>query len=99
MVDTTRARCVRDLSLYKAACVSIEGREWDAQGVAESIYLRVNRGFKALNDIERQIVIGRYIDGLNWDDIAYKVYYSERWCRAVRNKAMEKLCLAMYNCW
>ena len=100
MLNTsTTSKCLQDLSFYRASCVSIEGRDWDSQGVAEAIYTRVNRGLKALNDLERQIVVGRYIDGLNWDDIADKVYYSERWCRSVRNKALEKLCVAMYNCW
>ena len=86
---------VSDLGYYRAACVALEGKVWDNHGLAEGIYTRVNRGLKALNDLERTIMIGRYIDGLCWDDIADKVYYSERWCRQVKNIALKKMELAM----
>lgn len=40
---------------------------------------------------ERAVVLGFYIDGLQWEQISARVNYSPRQCRNIRNDALNRL--------
>ena len=40
---------------------------------------------------ERAVVLGFYIDGLQWEQISARVNYSPRQCRNIRNNALNQL--------
>ena len=40
---------------------------------------------------ERAVVLGFYIDGLQWEQISARVNYSPRQCRNIRNEALNRL--------
>jgi hypothetical protein len=62
----------------------------------ETKILIIENALGGLNDVERDIVISKYVDGLRWFDIAYKVQYNERWCRKIKDDAVRKLCLSVF---
>ena len=90
-------KCVQDLENYRAVLVFLEGKQHRSDGKAEKLVDRVNKGLRSLNNVERVIIVGRYMDGLSWEEIADRSYYSERWCRVLRDRALEKLSISMYG--
>ena len=57
----------------------------------------LDRLIDGLNEIERQIIIKKYIDGLQWWQVGYSVKYSERWCKQLRTQAINKLVVGLYG--
>lgn len=52
---------------------------------------KVENALELLTDIEREVVVGKYLDRLEWFKIAYKIGYSESWTKSIRRQAVEKL--------
>lgn len=52
---------------------------------------------EGLNDIERIVIQKKYIEGLQWWQVAYNVGYGERHCRRIRGEAIQKLILGLYG--
>lgn len=58
---------------------------------------KIDRALDALNDDERKIIKLRYIEGLQWWQVAGMAKYSERWCREKRKGAIGKLALGLFG--
>ena len=58
---------------------------------------RLERGIQALKGVEHSIISLRYIEGLGWREIAYKVNYSQRHCTRTKNNAIRKLSVALFG--
>lgn len=63
----------------------------------ESKLERIDRAIAALTDIERQIIIERYINGKQWWQIAYTVKFNERWCKEIRRRAVMKIAIGLFG--
>lgn len=46
---------------------------------------------KVLNEKERAIICYRYVNKLEWGEIAEKVYFSKMHCNRIHDKALEKI--------
>ena len=58
---------------------------------------RIDRAIKALNDTERQIITERYINGKQWWQVAYEIKYSEKWCKELRRRAVQKVTIGLFG--
>jgi len=58
---------------------------------------RIDRAIEGLNEIERYIIEERYFKGKQWWVIAYKLKYSERWCKELRRRAIEKISIGLWG--
>lgn len=58
---------------------------------------RIDKAIEALNEIEQQIISERYFEGRQWWQIAYKLRYSERWCKELRSRAVEKISIGLWG--
>jgi ArpU family phage transcriptional regulator len=54
-------------------------------------------GLSILNETEKSILTNKYLSNEPWWKIAYNCGYSERQCRRVRSKAIEKLSIALFG--
>ena len=53
--------------------------------------LAIERAIERLNSFERQLVRLRYIDGLPWYKVAYKLQYSEAQAKRIGRRILAKL--------
>lgn len=58
---------------------------------------RIDRSLEALSEIERYIIEDKYFEGREWWKIAYKLRYSERWCKELRRRAVEKIAISLFG--
>ncbi len=58
---------------------------------------KIDRALEALNDEERTIIQLRYMNGLQWWQVAGTVKYSERWCKEKRKGSIGKLALGIFG--
>ncbi len=70
--------------------------ELQIEGIQRQID-RLDRAIKGLNETERIIIRGKYIEGLQWWQVAGQVRYSERHCKRIRTEAIERLIIGMYG--
>ncbi|TDT63411.1 hypothetical protein [Fonticella tunisiensis] len=57
----------------------------------------IETAIEGLNEIEKKIILMKYIEGHHWWRIAYEVRYNERWCRQLKNIALKKLSVAIFG--
>ncbi|RKD22442.1 phage transcriptional activator, RinA family [Caminicella sporogenes DSM 14501] len=58
---------------------------------------RIEKALETLNDSERKIIEKRYFETKQWFEIAYEAKYSEFWCREIKNRAINKLAVALFG--
>lgn len=58
---------------------------------------RIDRGLNVLSEIERYIIDERYFEGREWWKIAYKLRYSERWCKELRRRSVNKIAISLFG--
>jgi len=51
----------------------------------------IDNALNALTELERTIIEMFYIENMEWWKVAAKVHYSEGWCKAKRNEAINKM--------
>ena len=51
----------------------------------------IENSLNCLTIKEREIVISKYIEGMKWTDVCYKVELSEKWCKEIKKQAFNKL--------
>ena len=51
----------------------------------------IDNALNALTELERAIIEMFYIENMEWWKVAAKVHYSEGWCKAKRNEAINKM--------
>ena len=51
----------------------------------------IENSLNCLTIKEREIVISKYIEGMKWNDVCYKVELSEKWCKEIKKQAFNKL--------
>lgn len=58
---------------------------------------QIDRALEILPEIEREIINYRYIEGQNYYEFTYKVYKSERQCRRIKDRALEKIVVVFFG--
>lgn len=58
---------------------------------------QIDKALSILPDIEREIIQYRYIEGRNYYEFTYKIYKSERQCRRIKNKALNKIVIVFFG--
>ena len=59
---------------------------------AQSIVEKVIETIKTLtNEDMKQVLMFRYIDNMQWDEISERLCFSKQWCRSLHNKALHLL--------
>jgi DNA-directed RNA polymerase specialized sigma subunit len=58
---------------------------------------RIKEAVDSLDSREVKIIKSRYIKGKQWYIIADEENYSEKWCKKIRNTAINKLSLVLYG--
>jgi len=51
----------------------------------------IDNALNVLTELERTIIEMFYIENMEWWKVAAKVHYSEGWCKAKRNEAINKM--------
>lgn len=57
---------------------------------------KIDRALKSLDEVERKIVEGKYIERLQWWQIEELVKYSVRWCREKKDRAIGKIAAKLF---
>ncbi|WFD09752.1 hypothetical protein [Tepidibacter hydrothermalis] len=57
---------------------------------------KIDRALKSLDEVERKIVEGKYIERLQWWQIEELVKYSGRWCREKRDRSIGKISAKLF---
>lgn len=58
---------------------------------------KIDKALEALSELEREIIKERYIENKYYYQFTYKLYKSERQCKRIRKKALEKMCIAIWG--
>lgn len=72
---------------FKERCIQKNKKDIDA----------IDRSLKGLEEVERIVVVEKYINNRQWWQVAMKVKYSERQCRNIRKDAIDKLVKGIYG--
>jgi hypothetical protein len=78
------------LHIPKSVRNTISSMERDNSAL-EKIKAEILRELNRLNYHQKEVVLGFYIDGLQWERISERINYSPRQCRYIRENALEKL--------
>lgn len=65
--------------------------------ILESKIERIDRAIEALNKTEQKIINLRYKEGRQWWEIAYEMRYSEKWCKELRKRAVNKIAVGLFG--
>lgn len=57
----------------------------------------IDRTLEGLSEVQRKVVTQRYIEGLEWYEVAGIVFRGERQCRNIRTEAINKMVLGVYG--
>lgn len=58
---------------------------------------RIKEAVDSLDSREKKIIKSKYIEGKQWYIVADEENYSEKWCKKIRNVAINKLSLVLYG--
>lgn len=58
---------------------------------------RIMESLDSLDSREQKIIKSKYIEGKQWYIVADEENYSEKWCKKIRNAAINKLALVLYG--
>ncbi|MBV4417186.1 hypothetical protein [Clostridium tyrobutyricum] len=56
---------------------------------------QIDRALSVLNKVEKEVIIYKCIDGMFYYEFTYKVYKSERQCKRIKKRALEKIAIAL----
>lgn len=82
-----------------AALSNMEKVEYLERSIAraEKKIEKIDRTLEGLTKEEKEILVSRYFEGKQWYVVAYKVGYSERHCKRLRNEAIEKMITGLFG--
>lgn len=63
----------------------------------ERLLRKINRALEGLNDADKALVIGYYIDGYSWQQLSQQNYCSEKWVRDKGNKALKEIAFMIFG--
>ena len=58
---------------------------------------KIDNAIEGLSEHKREIIKGKYLDGLQWWQISGIVEYSERHCKRLRTEAIKELIVGIYG--
>lgn len=58
---------------------------------------KLDRSLEGLEEVERTVVVEKYINSKQWWQVASKVKHGERYCRTIRKNAIDKLVIGVYG--
>ena len=58
---------------------------------------KMDKAMEGLSDDERTVIIGKYIEGKQWWQVAGMVRYSETHSKRIRRNAINKLIIGIYG--
>ncbi|SKC82995.1 hypothetical protein [Maledivibacter halophilus] len=58
---------------------------------------KIEEAINSLEEKEQKIIESKYIQGNQWYIVAHEENYSEKWCKKIRNTAINKLTLVLYG--
>lgn len=63
----------------------------------DRVVRKIDFALSKLDDTQRKIIELKYIKGKQWWEIGAEVCYSERWCKHLRTKAINKMAIIIYG--
>lgn len=78
------------LNIPRSVVNTIKSMERDNRKI-EEIKAEILKELNRLNYHQKAVVLGFYIDGLQWEQISGRVNYSPRQCRNIRDNALDRL--------
>lgn len=91
------------LTQPEAACDRIQTLEEDIKAIEadkkklERLIYRISRAKMELHPEFNRLLELRYMEEQSWDVIAGEVNYSERWCRELLDRAVEKIAVGLFG--
>jgi DNA-directed RNA polymerase specialized sigma subunit len=61
----------------------------------KALIRKLDRAINKLSEEERKIIKFYYMDGLQWYKVSSEMNFCNEWCMKLRNRAIEKLAIAM----
>lgn len=74
----------------------VEGLEKEIK-LNKMLINKLDRSLNTLEEIEREIVINKYIKSLQWWQVSCKVGFGERYCRTIRTNAIKKMVAGVFG--
>ncbi|MFL0196987.1 hypothetical protein ACJDU8_15680 [Clostridium sp. WILCCON 0269] len=56
---------------------------------------QIDRALNSLSKVEREVITYACIDGMYYYEFTYKVYKSERQCKRIKKRALDKIAIAL----
>lgn len=95
-ISVSPTNVIKSISESKALCIIEEVDRLEKEvTVNRKLIDKIDRTLNGLEETERIIVEEKYINSLQWWQVACKVGYGERQCRRMRNNAINKLVVGM----
>ncbi|MBP1924607.1 DNA-directed RNA polymerase specialized sigma24 family protein [Sedimentibacter acidaminivorans] len=57
----------------------------------------IDRCIEVLPELQRKVILNKYIKYKSWIEISFMLHTSESWCKKQRNKAVRAIALALYG--
>ena len=57
----------------------------------------IDKAMEGLTEVEKTIVVEKYINSKQWWEVAGIVCYGERWCKDLRTRAINKLVVGIHG--
>ena len=64
---------------------------------SKTIIRVIYRGLDSLSKVEKQVIVGYYIEGKTWDELSEIVAFSVRTCNRIRNEGLKKMTVSIYG--
>lgn len=63
----------------------------------QNVVHAIDKGLEGLNDIEREVIIGRCVEGKYYYEFCYKIHVSERSAKRIKKRALEKMAIVIFG--
>lgn len=63
----------------------------------ELVMRKIDRAISGLNDTDRRLIEGHYIQSLSWEHLGNEMFYSEKWARERAGKAVKEMAVMIFG--
>lgn len=63
----------------------------------ELVMRKIDRAVSGLNDIDKRLITGHYIESASWEQLGDEMHYSEKWARERAGKAVKKMAIMIFG--
>ena len=91
------SRAKKDLSDHIALIIDLENQLTEKRAILVAQRVAIEEAIETLLPDERRVLRLKYIEGLSWRQIGFRLHYEERWLFALHSRALNKLLSRAYS--